>query len=162
MKWLRTFFYYVVAFGGGALAWGLAFYLHKRFDNTMSIEGTQDTFYPIIAVVPILQNALPQTIAAGILRRVAKKFAWAKVWQWLFAGMAISHAIVFIFGRLGLAIETARLPLEWQSLKMSVFFALMGPIMAVSVLPLWVPLLATGSISLILWCIATSCGKQNP
>ena len=61
MKWLRTFCYYVVAFAGGALAWGAAYYLYKRFGSTMDtgISTAEDPYYAIIAVVPILQNALP-------------------------------------------------------------------------------------------------------
>lgn len=162
MKWLRTFFYYLVAFAGGALAWGASYYLYKRFGSTMDtiVSAPEDPYYNLIAVIPILQNALPQLLAAIVLRKLARRLRWSGWWQWLLAGSVISLAVVYSFGRIGLAIEAARLPLEWQSLKIAVFFALMGPIMA-SILPLWIPLAAVGTTSLMLWLVEHGIGKAS-
>jgi len=154
MKWLRTFFYYLTAFAGGALAWGAMYYLYERFFSNLDTIATptQDFYYTIIAIVPILQNALPQLLAAIALRKLARRLQWNAWWQWLLAGSAVSLAMVYGFSRIGMALETARLPLGWQSLKIALFFAFMGPIMA-SILPLWVSVGAVAAASLMLWAV---------
>ncbi len=162
MKWLRTFFYYLTAFAGGALAWGVSYYIYKKIGASMDtlVPPSEDSYYLIVAIVPILQNALPQLLAAIVLRKVARRMKWTAWWQWLLAGTVISLVVVFAFNRLGLAIEAARLPLAWQPLKIGLFFALMGPIM-VSVLPIWVTLAAVSASSLMLWVVQHGIGQKR-
>ncbi len=162
MKWVRTILYYLTAFVGGAFAWGVFYYLYKRFGVSMDtmVSPSEDSYYLIVAIVPILQNALPQLLAAIVLRKAARRMRWTSWWQWLLAGSVISLAVVFGFNRAGLAIEGARLPLAWQPLKIALFFALMGPIM-LSVLPLWVPLAAVGTTSLLLWVVERGAGRTK-
>jgi len=161
MNWLRTFSYYLTAFVGGALAWGTTYYLYKRFGSSLALSASDDPYYLIIMVVPILQNALPQLLAAIVLRKLARRFAWRRWWQWLLAGSVLSLAVVYGFGRLGLLIEGNRLPPELQSLKLLLFLALMGPIMA-SIQPLWVPVAAVAATSLLLWLVENVIGRGKP
>jgi hypothetical protein len=160
MTGLRTFFYYLAAFAGGALIWGLTFYLHARGSGSISVEGTEDPYYPIVSAVPILLNVLPQLAAAVLLRKLARRRAWRAAWQWLAAGTAISLALVFVFGWLGVALERARFSLELQGAKTILLFILLGP-MILTTKPLWLPALAVALVSLLLWLVETGLMGQR-
>ena len=160
MSWVRTVCFYLTAFVGGALAWGGTFYLYQRYVAEMNVPPPDDMYYWSTKVIPILQNALPQLLAAIVLRVTARRMAWNKLWQWLTAGSAISLAIVWGFGQVGIAIEGSQLPLALQSLKMTVFFALMGPITA-SLLPLWVSVTAVALSSAMLWVVQHGVGGRR-
>lgn len=151
-KWMRTFLYYLTAFAGGALLWAATFYLHARWTGSISVEGTEDPYYAIISVVPILLNILPQLVAAMILRKLARRFSWHSAWQWLLAGAAISVVVLFACAGVGLAVEKARLSLELQGPKTILLLILMGPII-LTTKPLWLPAIPAAFLSLLLWAV---------
>lgn len=156
-SWLRTFLYYLVAFGG-ALVWGGTYYLHKQFTERAAGDPG-DPYYMIVYIFPILQNVVPQTLAAVILRKLARRMTWTKMWQWLLAGSVVSLLLVYAFAQAGEAIERTRFSLEFQRVK-GLLLALVGPMM-VFTKPLWLAVVAVAVTSLALWVVQHGFGKPG-
>jgi hypothetical protein len=157
--WARTILYYAAAFWGGAIVWGVTFYLYHRATVEPGTAEAGDPYYAIVSAAPILLNALPQCVAAWILRRVARRFACRAGWQWLAAGTVISMIVVAAFGQAGLAIERAYFSADWQSTKTFLLIILLGP-MILTAKPWWLPVIAVAATSWLLWLAETG-GKRS-
>ena len=156
---MRTFIYYLTAFAGGAVVWGVIFYLHKRYTEWgAGIPG--DPYYMIVYILPILQNVVPQTLAALLLRKLARRMAWKAWWQWLLAGSLLSLLLVYAFSQVGLAIERAHFSLALQEVK-ALLLAFVGPMMVLTQ-PLWLSITAVAITSLGLWLVQHGFGRTKP
>lgn len=157
-SWVRTFLYYLVAFGGGAMVWGGTYYLHKQFTERAA-GAPGDPYYMIVYALPFMQNAVPQTLAALFLRKLARRMAWKGWWQWVLAGSVLSILLVYATSQVGLAIERAHFSLEFQGVK-ALFLAFVGTMMVFTE-PLWLSVVAASVTSLALWLVQHGFAKTR-
>lgn len=157
--WLRTLVFYVTAFLANALLLVSTVWLYLRATEAPSEPG--DTYYGIVELLPAILSIVPATLCMWLLRRLARRFAWRRWWQWALAGTAGGFTVIWGLGRLGLAIERTRLPLEWQSAKNTVMFLLLDGPLALSFLDWWLPLPALAAAASLLFLLQKTFGWQN-
>ncbi len=154
-----TFLYYLTAIvaGGVLLAMTSAFEMRMR---GQSIDS-EVPFFSLVAIAPGLLSALPFWLAAFILRRCARRFAWSSVWVWLAAGIPLMLATFWAMGQLGFFFERAYFPLKWQSVKAALMMLFMGPMMT-AVSRWWLPIPSALLTILLLYLIHRAFGSGKP
>jgi hypothetical protein len=96
----------------------------------------------------LMLGLLPLLLSAFLLRRLATAFRWQTAWPWIFVGAAFFLGLVQGLGRLGNAVQSDRLVVEWWRLALS--FALAGPMLAIKQ-PLMLPLPAGALTAFLLY-----------
>lgn len=150
MRIIGTFLYYLTGIVVGCASLGATFYVHSVIQSRGEAPG--DPFYWAITVLPGLLSVIPALLSAFALRRVARKMAWVKSWQWLLTGTVAGLAVFWLLGFAGLRLERTYFGTEFQPAKTILQFLLLGP-MLITTRPLWWPVPALLATSLILWLV---------
>jgi hypothetical protein len=158
-RWAGTLLYHVIAFFANAVLLVSSFWLYLRATTPPSASG--DDYYNVIVLTPPILTILPATLGTWLLRRLAQSFGWTRRWQWALAGVVVGLAVIWGFGRAGMAVENARFSLAWQPLKSALMFGLLlGPMMY-TFQPWWLPAPALAAVALILWLAQHAFGWQT-
>jgi hypothetical protein len=158
-RWAGTLLYHVIAFFANAVLLVLSFWLYLRATTPPSAPG--DDYYNIVVLLPAILTILPATLGTWLLRRLARWFRWTRWWQWMLAGVLVGLAVIWGFGRAGLAVENAHFSLAWQSVKVAVMnFLLLGPMMY-TFQPVGLPVPALAAVALLLWLAQRAFGWQT-
>ncbi len=96
----------------------------------------------------VMLSMLPLLLMAFVLRRLAIAFRWSVPWPWMLCGAALFLALVQALGRLGVALQSDRLVVEWW--RMGLTFLLAGPMLAI-LQPFWLPLPAGTATAFLLY-----------
>jgi len=146
-----SFAYYFVAVAFGSFCFALSFYAHWIADygwEGMKQAGRDFLFLYFIAVAA---GIFPLLLSAFLLRRITARLDWERAWQWVLAGTVAALAVVWALALVGLGVERAYFPQEWQNFKNWFVLLLVGPIMTTTGKPLWFPMPAAAATAYLLF-----------
>ena len=77
------------------------------------------------------------------------RFTWTHAWQWMGAGTAVALAVLWVFARVGMALD------RWhgaEQLRTVLLFGFIGPVF-MSKNPLWLPIPAVAATAWVMFAV---------
>jgi hypothetical protein len=145
-----SFVYYLVAVVCGSFFLAAAYQGHSVATAAAGPRWLRDFFFLYFVAIPL--GLIPMVVSAWLLRRAMGGLGWRRGWQWLLAGTLLMTGVLLGLGYVGLAIERARFPAEYQRLKSGVMALLLAPTLF-TFRPVWLAMLGVAPTAWLLYLV---------